>query len=84
MRTTLTLDPDVMRLITDAVHRDRRTMKDVVNSALREALSGPRTARPFVSTPHHSGLQPGIDTARLNQLADELEDEHVLERLSRR
>ena len=38
MRTTLTIDDDVARLIDEAVHRERRPMKQVVNDALRRAL----------------------------------------------
>lgn len=39
IRTTLTLDPDAAALIQDAIHRDRRPMKQVVNDALRRALA---------------------------------------------
>lgn len=53
MRTTLTLDDDVLRLIQDAVHRERRSMKDVVNDALRCALREP-TSTEFVARVHHS------------------------------
>lgn len=86
MRTTLTLDPDVVRLLEDAVHRERRSTKQVVNDALRRAL-GPSPSRPRVEysvTPHHTRLQPGVDVARLNQLADELEDHAILSRDSDR
>ncbi len=82
MRTTLTLDPDVSRLVEDAVHRERRPMKHVVNDALRRALAptpAPREAYRVV--PHESSILPGVDTSRLNQLADELEDEAILARV---
>ena len=59
MRTTLTLDDDVLRLIQDAVHRERRSMKDVVNDALRCALREP-TSTEFVARVHHSALAPGL------------------------
>ena len=79
MRTTLTLEPDVARLIQDAVHRQRRPMKQVVNDALRRALA-PETKRERLHlVPHESAVRPGLDPARLNQLADELEDEAVLD-----
>lgn len=81
VRTTLTLDPDVSRLIEDAVHRERRPMKQVVNDALRRALApadGPR--EPYRVVPHVATVLPGIDVGRLNQLADELEDEAILAR----
>jgi hypothetical protein len=77
MRTTLTLDPDVARLVDEEVHRARKPMKQVVNDALRRGLAGgPRTRRrkPYRVQPHVASLLPGIDRTRLNALADELED----------
>lgn len=80
MRTTLTLDADVARLVDEAVHRERRPMKQVVNDALRSAL-GPESARERVLVlSHESGVRPGYDLAKLNQLADELEDEAIMDR----
>jgi hypothetical protein len=80
MRTTLTLDPDVARLIDDAVHRERRPMKQVINDALRRALREPanRAAPSYRLTPHQSAVRPGFDLSGFNRLADELEDEHIL------
>jgi hypothetical protein len=85
MRTTLTLDPDVARLVDDAVHRERRPMKQVVNDALRRALQTPGTAAaaPYRLTPHSSALRPGLDLAGFNRLADDLEDEQILDRMRR-
>jgi len=81
MRTTLTLDPDVERLLEDEVHRVRRPFKQVVNDAIRRGLA-PRLAdtpaEPYRVKPHESVLAPGIDPAHLNRLVDELEDEAVL------
>jgi hypothetical protein len=79
MRTTLTLDSDVARLIDEAVHRERRPMKQVVNDALRRALTPESPREPVTLTPHDSGIRPGFDVARLNQLADELDDEAILD-----
>lgn len=76
MRTTLTLDADVARLVEDAVHRERRSMKQVVNEALRRAL-GPATGagqEPYRLIPHHSAVRAGLDSTGFNRLADELED----------
>jgi hypothetical protein len=79
MRTTLTLDPDVARLVEDAVHRERRPMKQVINDALRRALTAPRArVGRYELIPHESGLRPGFDLAGFNRLADELEDEAVI------
>jgi hypothetical protein len=77
MRTTLTLDADVVRMIQDEVHRQRKPFKQVVNDALRRALSHrsgagprPRTYRVHV---HDAKLLPGLDPGRLNALAEDLE-----------
>jgi hypothetical protein len=80
MRTTLTLDDDVARLVEDAVHRERRPMKQIVNDALRRALA-PDGARqePYHLTPHGSAVRPGFDLFGFNRLADELEDEAIID-----
>jgi hypothetical protein len=80
VRTTLTLDADVARLVEDAMHRERRPMKQVINDALRTALARPGADRPaFTVEVHRSGLQPGFDLAGFNRLADELEDAAILD-----
>jgi hypothetical protein len=83
LRTTLTLDPDVERLVADEVHRLRRPIKQVVNDAIRRGLS-PRLAdaplRPYRTVVHKAKLKAGIDPGSLNRLADELEDEAVVEK----
>jgi hypothetical protein len=87
MRTTLTLDPDVAKLLEDAVHRTRRPLKFVVNDALRRGLASfPRAAarRRFRVEPHRSALRPGFDLAGFNKLADELEDEAIIAKARRR
>lgn len=76
MRTTVTLDSDVARLLRDAMHRSRRGFKETLNAAVRNGLSRrpePGKRVPFVVKPKAMGLKPGIDPASLNQLADELE-----------
>jgi hypothetical protein len=76
MRTTLTLDPDVVRLIEEEVHRRRQSFKQVINDAIRRALSPrPATTEPasYSLVPHHARLQPGLDPGALNRLVDELE-----------
>jgi hypothetical protein len=84
MRTTLTLDDDVARLVADEAHRRRISRKDVVNEAIRAAL-GPKQAcrEPYRAHVHHAELAPGLDLAGFNKLADELEDEAVVGRAGR-
>ncbi len=81
MRTTLTLDPDVARMLEDEVHRVRKPLKQVVNDALRRGLapaSQSRPRKPYRVQTHTARLLPGLDRGRLNALADELEDNAVV------
>jgi len=81
MRTTLTLDPDVARMIEEEVHRARKPFKQVVNDLLRRGLEPrvrKRETKPYRVIPHVARLMPGVDRGRLNALADELEDRAVL------
>jgi hypothetical protein len=77
MRTTVTLDPDVEQLLRDAMQRRRQSFKEALNQAIRSGLAhaaGPGAQdTPFVVRARHMGLRAGIDPARLNQVADELE-----------
>lgn len=87
MRTTLTLDPDVARMVAEEVHRVRKPLKAVINDALRRGLTSPdggRRRKAYRVRPHTARLLPGIDRARLNALADELEDAAPLRLLRRR
>lgn len=79
MRTTLTLDNDVAALIDDAVHVQRRPIKEVINEALRRGLAPTgRDAEPYRLVPHDSAVRAGIDPAGLNRLAGELADEQTV------
>jgi len=80
MRTTLTLDPDVARTLKARTAAQGVTLKQVVNDALRRGLSAePKTKRkPFRVMARSLGLRPGIDPNKMNQLADELEDQAIL------
>jgi Arc/MetJ family transcription regulator len=79
MRTTLTLDDDVALLLAETAHRTRTPVKQIVNTALRAALSPPAAQRePFREHVHHAELAPGLDLTGFNKLADELEDEAIV------
>ena len=81
MRTTLTLDPDVAKMVAEEVHRVRRPFKQVVNDALRRGLTSGGSGRPakrYRVKVHAARLRPGLDRMRLNALADEHEDAAVL------
>ena len=81
MRTTLTIEDDLARMLKERARLLNLPFKHVVNETLRRGLS-PAAVReepaPYRVVPHHSGLAPGVDPLKLNQLSDELEvDEFV-------
>ena len=81
MRTTVTLDEDVERLLRDAMHRSRCGFKEAVNAAVRAGLGrnlGRSRRAPFVVKARPMGLRPGLDPAGFNKLTDELEVEAFL------
>ena len=83
MRTTVTIDQDVARMLREAMHRSRQTFKQTLNAAVRAGLSERRPASrgiPFVVKARPLGLRPGIDPAGLNRLADDLEIDAVAAR----
>ena len=86
MRTTLTLDADVVKLLENEVHRARKSFKQVVNDAIRRGLSPRATAgatRRYRVDPLVTTLRPGIDRNRLNALVDEVEDYAIAAKLPR-
>jgi hypothetical protein len=84
MRTTLTLEPDVARMVAEEVHRRRQPFKRVVNDALRRSLT-PRAGRVrsarYRVRPVTASLLPGIDRGKLNAVADEREDQALVAKL---
>jgi len=73
MRTTVTLDSDVERILRDEIHRSRRSFKEVLNDAVRRALKPKSPHLPNLLPPVPMGVMPGVDPARLPDLADDLE-----------
>ena len=78
MRSTVTFEDDVARLISEAQHRERKTFKQVVNEAVRRGLAEMPPATAYRVRAHHSGVRPGVDVTALNRLADDLEDDALL------
>jgi hypothetical protein len=78
MRTTVTLEKDVERMLRDAMHRSRRSFKETLNAALRVGLGNAAATRkvaPFRVKARPMGLHAGLDPAGFNKLVDELEAE---------
>ena len=86
MRTTVTLESDVARLLREAMHRSRKNFKQVLNAAIRAGLTlGQKkgSAKPFEVRARPMRLRTGLDPAHLNQLADELEVQAFIEKSRR-
>jgi hypothetical protein len=86
MRTTVTLEKDVERMLREAMHRSRQSFKETLNAAVRAGLGGkPVKTAPtkFIVKTRPLGLRSGIDPASFNKLADDLEVDAFLEKNSR-
>ena len=82
MRTTVTLDRDLERVLRETAARTHRPFKKVLNDTLRagiEQSTGMGQSEPFVLKARAMDLRAGHDPAGFNQLADDLEAEAFLE-----
>ena len=78
MRTTLTLDDDVLEWARLIATRTRKPFKTVVNEALRMGLTGLEKGvrqRPYVTTSRAMGLRPGYDLDNIQELIAQIEGE---------
>ena len=75
MRTTLSLDDDVARLLNKESRRSGASFKEVVNHFLRLGLMASKrpTRKPFAVAPRKLGLPPGLTYDNVEQLLDALE-----------
>lgn len=81
IRTTVTIDPAVERLLRKAMAIRGHGFKRALNDALRAGLADVEgdDEPPFELRTRPLVLRPGIDPTRLNALAGELEDESFVE-----
>lgn len=85
MRTTVTLDPDLVAKLRRIAQERGVSFKEALNTALRAGLgeqAGP--ARPYRVRARRLGLRPGIDLDRALRLAAALEDEETLREIELR
>ena len=82
MRTTVTLENDVARMLDDQARRTRKSFKETLNEAVRLGLgraSNPAAETEFVIEPRDMGLRSGIDGGRFNSLLDEMDADVFLD-----
>ena len=78
MRTTVTLDPDVQRLLKDAAHSSGKPFKQVLNDAVRNSLhERAATPLPFKQLVFSMG-RAKVDLTKATALAAELEDQDLI------
>lgn len=83
MRTTLTLDADIVSRIKKIASKGGRSFTSVLNEVARRGLETPASApqlAPFRVEPHATGLRAGVDARKLNQLVDDLTADAFTER----
>lgn len=85
MRTTVTLDPDVEALIRTAMKERGLSFKEAVNSAVREGLARKKSVkRSFVQKSFSLGAEQNFRWDKALAVADALEDEELVRKLSLR
>jgi hypothetical protein len=82
MRTTVTLDHDVEKLLRRAVHERDQSFKTVLNAAIRRGLSYSEKPKRFRQKTFHLGSPaPGVNLTKALALADALEDAEMTRKL---
>jgi hypothetical protein len=83
MRTTVTLDPDVERLLRDAMRERGISFKEALNQAARNGLVRARQprAKRFVQKTYAMGAIEGVNLDKALALADALEDEERIRKM---
>jgi hypothetical protein len=82
VRTTVTLDPDVERLLRRAVRERGQSFKTVLNTALRHGLSHKPKPKRFRQKTFHMGQPaPGVNLTKALALAAALEDAEIIRKL---
>jgi hypothetical protein len=85
MRTTLTIDDDVLDRLKREARRSRRPLKAVVNDALRsgvDQMRPPVRRSTFTQQAFPMGVPPTSSFDKALQLAARLEDEETLRKLA--
>jgi hypothetical protein len=86
MRTTVTLDPDVERLIRDAMRERSISFKEALNEAARIGLrgNGLKRARKFAQKSFRMGEAQEFRWDKALAAADAIEDEELQRKLTLR
>jgi hypothetical protein len=82
MRTTVTLDPDVVSLIQRLMRDKGLTFKQATNAAIRAGLAAP-TGEDFRQQTFAMGARPEVNYDRVLHIAAALETDELMRKLDR-
>jgi hypothetical protein len=84
MRTTVTLDPDVERLLRSAMRERGASFKEALNQAVRDGLQAKKRSRPqkFVQQTFDMGATQFFRWDKALAVAEAMEDEEIMRKLS--
>jgi len=80
MRTTLSLDDDVIDQARKVAEKLSTSFREVVNEALRVGLrevEKPASSKPYHTAPHPMGLRRGYDLDNVQEILSRLEGENT-------
>jgi hypothetical protein len=84
MRTTVTLDPDVERLVRDVMRERGLSFKQALNEALRRGLAPQGRSQRFVQRSFRMGESQEVRWDKALALAEAMEDEELSRKLALR
>jgi hypothetical protein len=79
MRTTLTIDDDVLDAARAAAEHLHTSFRQVINEALRAGLriiETPAKSRTYHTQPHQMGVKPGRNLDNIQELLAQIEGEN--------
>lgn len=83
MRTTVTLDPDVVVGLRRLERERGLSFKEALNSAVRAGLGATAATptRPYEVVAFHAPLHPGVDLRTVNRLLADAEDAELARKI---
>jgi hypothetical protein len=84
VRTTVTLDPDVVGELRELARQRGVSFKEVLNSTVRAGLATGSTVRPYQLPTAQLGLRPGVGLDGALRLAAAMEDDETVHKLELR
>ncbi len=86
MRTTVTLDPDLMEKLRTVARERGVSFREALNTALRRGLTSGSAGSPgpYRLPSRPLGLRPGVDLEHALRLAADLEDSELARKLELR